>query len=68
MADTNSDAVELVLAGFITGIGLGSEVIVEFPSVLLSSFRPTLQALQRMTTTADMPFAIILAPSTQLEL
>lgn len=38
--------------------------LVEFPGILLPSFQPTLQALQRMNRTLDVPFADIIAPST----
>ncbi|KAK3074007.1 hypothetical protein LTR53_003903 [Teratosphaeriaceae sp. CCFEE 6253] len=37
--------------------------LVEFPGVLLPAFRPTLQAMQSMRGTLDLPFAEILAPS-----
>ncbi|TKA83010.1 hypothetical protein B0A55_00845 [Friedmanniomyces simplex] len=36
--------------------------LVEFPGVLLPAFRPTLQAMQTMSDTLDMPFAEVLAP------
>lgn len=36
--------------------------IVEFPGVLLPAFGPTLEALQHMSTTLDVPFADILVP------
>ncbi|KFZ11229.1 hypothetical protein V502_07659 [Pseudogymnoascus sp. VKM F-4520 (FW-2644)] len=39
--------------------------LVEFPGVLLPSFQPTLQALQKMSRTLDLPFAEIVAPDTQ---
>ncbi|ELR09946.1 hypothetical protein GMDG_04422 [Pseudogymnoascus destructans 20631-21] len=39
--------------------------LVEFPGVLLPSFQPTLQALQKMSRTLDLPFAEIIAPNTQ---
>jgi len=39
--------------------------LVEFPGILLPSFRPTLQALQKMSRTLDLPFAQIIAPDTQ---
>ncbi|KAL9528303.1 NFX1-type zinc finger-containing protein [Sphaerulina musiva] len=37
--------------------------IVEFPGVLLPSFEPTLQAMQRISKSLDMPFSYILAPT-----
>lgn len=36
--------------------------LVEFPGVLLPSFRPTLQALQQMSRDMELPFAEFLAP------
>ena len=36
--------------------------LVEFPGVLLPAFMPTLQAMQRMSTSLDVSFANILAP------
>ncbi|KAI9784988.1 MAG: hypothetical protein M1839_001184 [Geoglossum umbratile] len=36
--------------------------LVEFPGVLLPSFQPTLQALQKMSRTLNLPFAEIVAP------
>lgn len=39
--------------------------LVEFPGVLLPSFRPTLQALQRMSRTLDLPFSQLIAPDIQ---
>jgi hypothetical protein len=39
--------------------------LVEFPGVLLPSFQPTLQALQKMSRTLDLPFTEIVAPDSQ---
>lgn len=39
--------------------------LVEFPGVLLPSFQPTLQALQKMSRTLNLPFAEIVAPDSQ---
>ncbi len=39
--------------------------LVEFPGILLPSFRPTLQALQKMSRTRDLPFTQFIAPDTQ---
>lgn len=36
--------------------------LVELPAVLLASFKPTLQALQKMFRTPDIPFSEFLAP------
>ncbi|KAF2793162.1 hypothetical protein K505DRAFT_350116 [Melanomma pulvis-pyrius CBS 109.77] len=40
--------------------------LVEFPGVLLPSFQPTLQALQKMSRKLDLPFAKIIAPDSQI--
>ena len=37
------------------------QVIVEFPGILLAAFRPTLEALQRMTEHRDVPFTELIA-------
>ena len=37
--------------------------LVEFPGVLLQAFRPTLEVLQQMASTNDLPFSELLAPS-----
>ncbi|CAF9942307.1 hypothetical protein IMSHALPRED_003470 [Imshaugia aleurites] len=39
--------------------------LVEFPGVLLPSFQPTLQALQKMSLTLDLPFSQFIAPNNQ---
>ncbi|CAL8575011.1 hypothetical protein XPA_000956 [Xanthoria parietina] len=39
--------------------------LVEFPGILLPSFQPTLQALQKMSRTLDLPFAQFIAPEKQ---
>ncbi|KAL9594881.1 MAG: hypothetical protein Q9179_005205 [Wetmoreana sp. 5 TL-2023] len=39
--------------------------LVEFPGILLPSFRPTLQALQKMSCTLDLPFSQFIAPDIQ---
>lgn len=39
--------------------------LVEFPEVLLPSFQPILQALQKMSRTLNLPFAEIVAPDSQ---
>ena len=41
--------------------------LVEFPGVLLPSFRPTLQALQQMSRQVELPFAEILVPPLRQE-
>ena len=40
------------------------QALVEFPGVLVPSFRPTLQALQLMSRSLDIPFSDHLAPTT----
>lgn len=42
------------------------QCLVEFPGILLPSFRPTLEALQLMSRTLDLPFAELLAPGSQI--
>ena len=39
--------------------------LVEFPGILLPSFQPTLQALQKMSRTLDLPFSQYIAPGTE---
>ena len=39
--------------------------LIEFPGILLASFQPTLQALQRMSRTLDLPFSQFIAPDIQ---
>lgn len=39
--------------------------LVEFPGVLLPSFQPTLQALQKMSRSLDLPFSQLIAPDIQ---
>ena len=41
--------------------------LVEFPGILLPSFLPTLQALQKMSRTLDLPFSQYIAPDIQHE-
>lgn len=36
--------------------------LVEFPGILLPSFQPTLQAIQKMSRTLDLPFSQFIAP------
>lgn len=40
--------------------------LVEFPGILLPSFKPTLQALQRMSKMMDFPFSNLIAPATSI--
>lgn len=45
---------------------LPRQCLVEFPGILLPAFRPTLQALQRMSRTLDLPFSEFIAPENQI--
>ena len=47
------------------GSSKARQSLVEFPGVLLPSFQPTLQALQKMSRALDLPFAEVVAPNTQ---
>lgn len=40
----------------------GTDLVCKFPGVLLPSFYPTSKALQKMSTTLDLPFAETIAP------
>lgn len=42
------------------------QCLVEFPGILLPAFRPTLEALQRMSRTLDLPFAEFIAPESHV--
>lgn len=44
---------------------LQQQSLVEFPGILLLSFQPTLQALQKISRTLDLPFAQFIAPDIQ---
>lgn len=46
--------------------GQSRRCLVEFPGILLPAFRPTLEALQRMSRTLDLPFAEFIAPESQI--
>lgn len=39
-----------------------TQALVEFPGVLLPSFRPTLEALQKMSGSLNVPFSSVIAP------
>ncbi|KAL9633009.1 MAG: hypothetical protein Q9164_004954 [Protoblastenia rupestris] len=39
--------------------------LVEFPGILVPSFQPTLQAIQKMSRTLDLPFSQFIAPDIQ---
>lgn len=64
LAEYNIDNVKWIAsrigAHFKTG-----QSLVEFPGILLPSFQPTLQALQKMSRRLNLPFAEILAPESQ---
>jgi hypothetical protein len=40
--------------------------LLEFPNIMVQSFKPTLEALQKMIKTGDVPFADLLAPTSPL--
>ena len=49
-------------------LGKGKKIrqsLVEFRGILLPSFQPTLQALQKMSRTLDLPFSQFIAPEVQ---
>ena len=47
------------------GVTKSRQSLVEFPGVLLPSFKPTLQALQKMSRKLDLPFADIVTADSQ---
>ncbi|RMX78328.1 hypothetical protein D0869_09171 [Hortaea werneckii] len=55
------DGIELILRE-LSSSGNARLSLVEFPSVLLPAFQPTLRAMQRLTETLEVPFAEVLAP------
>jgi hypothetical protein len=67
VVDLDDRTLELALAGFINGHGRAAETLIEFPGILLASFRPTLKALQAMSGVNSVPFADILAPQEAIE-
>lgn len=64
LVDTDTHNLGLALKNYDTPDAGRTQALLEFPGVLLPSFQPTLQALQRMTGGRDFPFANILAPTT----
>lgn len=66
LIDINNGDVRNILSQMIQSARYGQMSLVEFSGVLLPAFQPTLQALQQMSTTLDLPFAdIISSGSTQ---
>ena len=61
LVDNNSSDIAQTM-GYFTKRGHLQQSLVEFPGVLLPSFRPTLEALQQMSSIGELPFAEILAP------
>ncbi|KYG47209.1 hypothetical protein M433DRAFT_509938 [Acidomyces richmondensis BFW] len=57
----NEDSIESLLRVFHRESGMPLS-LVEFPGILLPAFKPTLEALQQMSDSLDVPFANILAP------
>ena len=66
LVDTYEHDITRVINSFMRGRH-PRQSLVEFPGVLLPSFRPTLQALQQMSRDTDIPFAELLAPPLQRE-
>ena len=59
--DTYRHNIMLMINGFARRCH-SRQSLVEFPGVLLPSFRPTLQALQQMSRDTELPFSEFLAP------
>ena len=51
--------------GHLGKAGKLQQSLVEFPGILLPSFQPTLQAIQKMSRTLDLPFSQFIAPDIQ---
>ncbi|CZR66499.1 related to NF-X1 finger and helicase domain protein [Phialocephala subalpina] len=64
MVEHNAGDVEWIV-GHLGARYKSRQSLVEFPGILLPSFQPTLQALQRMSRTLDVPFGDIIAPELQ---
>ncbi|OTA99969.1 hypothetical protein M426DRAFT_268420, partial [Hypoxylon sp. CI-4A] len=62
LADPNTSDLTVVLQAFKGGMSKQC-FLVEFSGVLLPSFKPTLSALQQISTTLDLPFTDLLAPT-----
>ncbi|KFY08522.1 hypothetical protein V492_06159 [Pseudogymnoascus sp. VKM F-4246] len=63
LADYKSEDVNWISTHI--GSSQARQSLVEFPGVLLPSFQPTLQALQKMSRKLDLPFAEVIAPDSQ---
>ncbi|KAI0409117.1 hypothetical protein F4802DRAFT_615645 [Xylaria palmicola] len=61
LAEPQAADIEAMIRAFKSGLS-SQRVLVEFPGILLPSFQPTLNALQQIHKTADLPFSEILAP------
>ncbi|KAI4289803.1 MAG: hypothetical protein L6R35_000931 [Caloplaca aegaea] len=62
LVSNNPEHIVWISRLFIQGRSMVKISLVEFPGVLLPTFKPTLQALQDMSQRLDLPFANYLAP------
>ncbi|KAJ9661610.1 hypothetical protein H2201_006466 [Coniosporium apollinis] len=62
LVSTEGKDVESILARVGSTSKPWQDSLVEFPGVLLPSFQPTLLALQRLSTSGDLPFRDLIAP------
>ncbi|KAI9709048.1 MAG: hypothetical protein M1820_003494 [Bogoriella megaspora] len=65
LVDHSEENIDHVLGHFRTDEAVESSTLIEFPGVLLPAFQPTLEALQMMFTSLDLPFQHLLAPPLQ---
>lgn len=65
LVDTSEDSVELVLGWYDDINTAPIRYLVEFPGVLLASFKHTLEALQELSKTPNLPFSALIAPDKQ---
>lgn len=64
LVEDNSEDITWI-NGHVGKAGKLRQSLVEFPSILLPAFQPTLQAIQKMSHTLDLPFSQFIAPDTQ---
>ncbi|KAI1385349.1 P-loop containing nucleoside triphosphate hydrolase protein [Hypoxylon trugodes] len=64
LAEPNESDLRIILRAFQSDQSTRRS-LVEFPGVLLPSFKPTLSALQHIFKTLDLPFSDILAPTAE---
>lgn len=60
--DTSPEAATEFLNRHTSGLNLARHALIEFPGVVLPAFGPTLEALQGIAQSQDMPFAEFLVP------